>query len=237
MKKNYRPQYLKFWLEYLKGKNEIDTKTLALFLEKKLKGGYSTPTLKRYNATVIANLYGNGYIEGKKGKTFVGAILPIVKEITRPVLDKCLTRDFGKVHFTENDLRVPSETPASVKKAEKPTSKKKVRAKRKAGAEKEADVEKKEVRKIAKRKPGPAKKTELKKSVRKGSEQLPVPKGRKKDLLDMGRSSFLYVQQLNQRVEELEGQIAGYERIFENLRQLFSQEMDEMEEWILKVLQ
>lgn len=225
MKKNYRPEYLKFWLEYLKGKNEIDTKTLASFLGKKLKGGYSPPTLKRYNSTVIANLYGNGYIEGKKGKTFVGAILPIVKEITGPVLDKCLTRDFGKVHFTESDLASRSETPAPAKKVKRPRSKKI------AAAEKKPDV------KAPRRKPGPAKKTVLKKTIKKGGEQLPVPAGRKNDLLAMGRSSFLYVQQLNQRVEELERQIAGYERIFENLRQLFSQEMDEMEEWILKVLQ
>lgn len=230
MKKNYRPQYLKFWMEYLKGKNEIDTKTLALFLEKKLKGGYSPPTLKRYNSTVIANLYGNGYIEGKKGKIFVGAILPIVKEITQSVLDKCLTRDFGKVHFTESDLDFRSETPAAAKKAKKPASKK-------PRAQKNAAAEKKPAGNAARRKPGPAKKTALKKSVKKGGEQLPVPTGRKNDLLAMGRSSFLYVQQLNQRVEELEGQIAGYERIFENLRHLFSQEMDEMEEWILKVLQ
>jgi hypothetical protein len=231
MKKNYRPQYLKFWLDYLKGKNEIDTKTLALFLAKKLKGGYSQPTLKRYNSTVIANLYGNGYIEGKKGKIFVGAILPIIKEITRPVLDRCLTRDFGKVHFTESDLASPSATLAPAKRAKKPTTKKKV------GAEKKTAAEKKSAGKAPGRKPGAAKKTALKKSLKKAGEQLPVPKGRKKDLLDMGRSSFLYVQQLNQRVEELEGQIAGYERIFENLRHLFSQEMDEMEEWILKVLQ
>ena len=53
----------------------------------------------------------------------------------------------------------------------------------------------------------------------------------------MGRSSFLYIQQLNQQVEELERQVADYERIFQNLRQLFGREMDEMEEWILKVLQ
>ena len=68
MKKNYRREYLKFWLDYLKGKNEIDTKALALFLEKKLKGSYSPPTLKRYNSTVLSNLFGNGYIEGKKGE-------------------------------------------------------------------------------------------------------------------------------------------------------------------------
>jgi len=225
MKKNYRGQYLKFWLDYLKGKDEIDTKTLALFLEKKLKGSYLPPTLKRYNSTLLANLFGNGYIVGKKGKTFVGAVLPIVKEITLPVLDQGLTRDFGKVQITESNLAALPEASAPVEKVKKPRSKKKV------------TVNKKAVRKAAGRKPGPAGKKILKKTVRKAVDQLPVRQGKKDDMLAMGRSSFLYVQQLNQQVEELERQVAGYERIFQNLRQLFGREMDEMEEWILKVLQ
>jgi molecular chaperone GrpE (heat shock protein) len=77
----------------------------------------------------------------------------------------------------------------------------------------------------------------LKKIVKKAEDQLPARQDNKNDLLAMGRNSFLYVQQLNQQVEELERQVAGYERIFQNLRQLFGREMDEMEEWILKVLQ
>lgn len=201
MKKNYRREYLKFWVDYLKGKNEIDTNTLDLFLEKKLKGVYLPPTLKRYNSTLLANLLGNGYIEGKKGRTFVGQVLPIVKEITQPVLDQCLTRDFGKVQITESESAAQPESPAPAEKGKKPRSKKKVTVKKRA--------------------------------VRKG----PGPIGKKNDLVAMGRSSFLYVQQLNQQVEELERQVAGYERIFENLRQLFGREVDEMEEWILKVLQ
>jgi len=225
MKKNYRGEYLKFWLDYLKGKNEIDTKTLALFLGKKLKGAYLPPTLKRYNSTLLANLLGNGYIEGKKGKTFVGAVLPIVKEITLPILDKCLTRDFGKVQITDSKLAAQPEAPAPAEKVKKPKSKKKI------------TVEKKAARKVAGRKPRPAGKKILKKTVRNTEDQLPVRQGKKNDMLAMGRSSFLYVQQLNQQVEELERQVAGYERIFQNLRQLFGREMDEMEEWILKVLQ
>jgi hypothetical protein len=224
MKKNYRGQYLKFWLDYLKGKDEIDAKTLALFLEKKLKGSYLPPTLKRYNSTLLANLFGNGYIVGKKGKTFVDAVLPIVKEITLPVLDKGLTRDFGKVQITESGLAAPPEASAPAEKVKKPRSKKK------------ATVEKKAVRKAPGRKPKPAGKKILKKTVRKAIE-LPVRQGKKDDMVAMGRSSFLYVQQLNQQVEELERQVAGYERIFQNLRQLFGREIDEMEEWILKVLQ
>ncbi len=225
MKKNYRRQYLKFWLDYLKGKTEIDTKALALFLERKLKGAYLPPTLKRYNSTLLANLLGNGYIEGKKGKTFVGAVLPIVKEITLPVLDKCLTRDFGKVQITESDLAAQLEAPAPAGKIKIPRSKKKITA------------EKKSARKARGRKPGPVEKKSLKKTVKKAAAQRTVQPGQKDDLLAMGRSSFLYVQQLTQQVEELERQVAGYERIFQNLRQLFGREMEEMEEWILKVLQ
>jgi hypothetical protein len=224
MKKNYRGQYLKFWLDYLKGKNEIDTKTLALFLEKKLKGSYLPLTLKRYNSTLLANLFGNGFIVGKKGKTFVGAVLPIVKEITLPVLDKCLTRDFGKVQITESKPAAQPEAPAPAEKVNKPRSKKKVA------------IEKKAARKASARKPGPAEKKILKKTVKKAGDQLPVRQGKKNDLLAMGRSSFLYFQQLHRQVEELEKQVAGYERIFQNLQQLFGREMDEMEEWILKVL-
>jgi hypothetical protein len=225
MKKNYRRQYLKFWLDYLKGKNEIDTKALALFMEKKLKGGYLPPTLKRYNSTLLSNLFGNGYIEGKKGKTFVGAVLPIVKKITLPVLDKCLTRDFGKVQILESDLAAQPEAPAPAEKVKKPRSKKKITAEKKSSG------------KASGRKPGPVEKKSLKKTVKKVAARLPVRQGKKDDLLAMGRSSFLYVQQLTQQVEELERQVAGYERIFQNLRQLFGREMDEMEEWILKVLQ
>ena len=225
MKKNYRREYLKFWVDYLKGKNEIDTKTLALFLEKKLKGVYLPPTLKRYNSTLLANLLGNGYIEGKKGKTFVGQVLPIVKEITLPVLDQCLTRDFGKVQITESELAAQPESPAPAEKDKKPRSKKKVKAKKRV------------IRKAPGAKPGPEREKNLKKTVKSAKAKLPVPKGKKNDLVAMGRSSFLYAQQLNQQVEELERQVAGYERIFENLRQLFGREADEMEEWILKVLQ
>jgi hypothetical protein len=225
MKKNYRREYLKFWLDYLKGKNEIDTKALALFLEKKLKGSYSPPTLKRYNSTVLSNLFGNGYVEGKKGKTFVGAVLPIVKTITLPVLDKCLTRDFGKVQITESELAAEAEAPTPKETVKKPRSTRK------------ATVEKKAAKKARGRKTVPAKKKIVKKAVKKAGVQLPVRPSKKSDLLAMGQSSFLYVQQLNQQVAELERQVADYERIFQNLRQLFGREMDEMEEWILKVLQ
>ena len=83
----------------------------------------------------------------------------------------------------------------------------------------------------------PAKKKIVKKAVKKAGVQLPDRPSKKSDLLAMGQSSFLYVQQLNQQVAELERQVADYERIFQNLRQLFGREMDEMEEWILKVLQ
>ena len=103
MKKNNREQYLKAWLTYLKGKNQIDPKALADFLGKTLKGALAPITRKRYTATVIINLYENGFLAGKTGKTFSGEPLEIVREITLPVLNKCLTSNYKKVKFTDLD--------------------------------------------------------------------------------------------------------------------------------------
>ena len=63
-------------------------------------------------------------LKARKGKTFVGAVLPIVKAITLPVLDKCLTRDFGKVQITESELAAQSEAPTPKEKVKKPRSNK-----------------------------------------------------------------------------------------------------------------
>ncbi len=103
MKKNNRQQYLKTWLTYLKGKTQLDPKALADFLGKTLKGALAPITMKRYTATVIGNLYENGFLAGKTGKKFTGEPLEIVQEITLPVLDKCLTSNYKKVKFTETD--------------------------------------------------------------------------------------------------------------------------------------
>jgi hypothetical protein len=48
----------------------------------------------------------------------------------------------------------------------------------------------------------------------------------------MGESAFLYSLELSRRVEEMERVIANYERMFEAVRQLFSREMHEIEEWV-----
>jgi hypothetical protein len=56
--------------------------------------------------------------------------------------------------------------------------------------------------------------------------------GRKSDLVKMGEGAFLYSLELTQRVEEMERVIANYERIFEGVRQLFSREMEELEELV-----
>ena len=45
MKKNNRQQYLKTWLTYLKGKNQLDPKALVDFLGKTLKGALSPITM------------------------------------------------------------------------------------------------------------------------------------------------------------------------------------------------
>ena len=60
--------------------------------------------------------------------------------------------------------------------------------------------------------------------------------GRKTDLLKMGEGAFLYALELTRRVEEMEREIAGYQRAFEAIRELFSREMDEIEEWLGVVL-
>jgi len=210
MKKNNRQQYLKIWLTYLKGKKQVDPKALADFLGKNLKGALSPTTMKRYTATVIANLYENGFLAGKTGKTFSGTPLEIVQEISLPILDKSLTQNYKKVKFTGTDqaaepVKQAAETPASKKP-------------RKIAAKKEIVVK---ARKTLGRKP----------AVKK-----PGLIGRKTDLLKMGEGAFLYSLELTNRVEEMEREIAGYQRVFEAIRELFSREMDEMEEWLGELL-
>lgn len=56
--------------------------------------------------------------------------------------------------------------------------------------------------------------------------------GRKTDLLKMGEGAFLYSLELTRRVEEMEREIASYQRAFEAIRGLFSREMNEIEEWL-----
>ena len=121
MKKNNRQQYLKTWLTYLKGKTQLDPKALADFLGKTLKGALAPITRKRYTATVIINLYENGFLAGKTGKTFSGEPLEIVREITLPILDRCLTSNYKKVKFTDsNQLAEPVELVAEPPAAKKP---------------------------------------------------------------------------------------------------------------------
>lgn len=224
MKTNHRRQLLNWWVKALQGKKELDPKAVFPFLEKKLKGAYSPPTLKRYNATLLGNLYENGYLEGKKGKTFFGDPLPIVKEITLPVLDKCLTTNFRKVQFKEADLQAPAAGPPAPKKTKKPA-----RPRKPPQAKSPAPQVPEKKKSPAKAKPekpaAPKKKVPAKRLV-----------GRKSDLLRMGQGSFLYAQQLNQQIEEMERQLTGYQRIFDSLQKLFSREMDEVEEWLLKLL-
>ena len=104
MKKDNRKQYLQVWLDYLKGKKEIDYQELVKLLENKFKASYSSITLKRYSSTLIGNLIENGYFSGKRGRGVKPGPLTIIKKISMSVLDKCLTRGYLKVHFAEEDL-------------------------------------------------------------------------------------------------------------------------------------
>jgi hypothetical protein len=246
MKKNNRQQYLKTWLTFLKGKNQIDPNALADFLWKTLKGAFSSVTMKRYTATVIGNLYENGFLAGKTGKTFSGEPLEIVREITLPVLDKCLTHNYKKIKFTYLDQPAePVEPVAKTPKAKKP---KKVSAKKKPAPK----PVKAKAKKPVGRKPGPQKriieekpKKEIFPKVQivpgKTTGRKPAVKktgliGRKTDLIKMGEGAFLYSLELTRRVEEMEREIAGYQKVFEAIRGLFSREMDEIEEWLGVVL-
>jgi hypothetical protein len=239
MKKNNRQQYLKTWLTYLKGKTQLDPKSLADFLRKTLKGALAPITMKRYTATVIGNLYENGFLAGKTGKTFSGEPLEIVQEITLPVLNKCLTSNYKKVKFTEADQQAETVEPvAEPLVAKKKPAPKPVKAKagkptaRKPGSQKKKITEtpKKEIVVQARKAPG-------KTPGRKPAAQKPGLIGRKTDLLRMGEGAFLYSLELSQRVEDLEKENAAYRRAFAAIRGLFGREIDEIEEWLGVVLE
>ena len=230
MKKNNRQEYLKTWLTYLKGKGQLDPKALADFLGKTLKGVLAPITRKRYTATVIINLYENGFLAGKTGKTFSGEPLEIVQKITLDVLNKCLTSNYKKVKFTETGQPAVPVEPV----AEPPVAKKLRKAGGKKKAEKPEVVAEKPSRK-------PAKKL-FKAQAKKPVARKPGPKGtgligRKTDLLRMGEGAFLYSLELTQRVEDLERENADYRRVFEAIRELFGREMGEIEEWLGVVLE
>jgi hypothetical protein len=273
MKKNNRDQYLKAWLTYLKGKNQLDPKALADFLEKILKGALAPITRKRYTATVIGNLYENGFLAGKTGKTFSGEPLEIVQEITFLVLDKCLTSNYKKVKFTEADqVAEPVEPVAKGSKVKKPqnATRKKKAKKPELVAEKPAKKQAKRTvkpgpKKAVERKPGPAKKKAVetpkkaetikakrapgRKPGKKVSAMVPAVTGRKPavkkpgligrktDLVRMGEGAFLFAIRQQDQIEEMERVIANYERMFEAVRQLFSREMEEMEELVVGLLE
>jgi hypothetical protein len=202
--------------------------------------------MKRYTATIIGNLYENGFLAGKIGKTFSGEPLEIVQEITLPVLDKCLTFNYKKIKFAGTDqVAEPVETVTEPPVAKKPRE---TRAIKKAAPK---SVKPKAGKPVA-RKPGPQKKKiegKSKKAILAKPRKAPARKpgrkpavkksgliGRKTDLLKMGEGAFLYSLELTQRVEEMEREIAGYQKVFEAIRELFSREMDEIEEWLGVVL-
>ena len=209
MKKSKRKQYLQTWLNYLKGKTEINYKELVNQLEKKFKDHYSDITLKRYGDTLIGNLLENGYISGKKGRGISAKPLLIVKAITLPVLNKCLSQHYLKVHFEEKDL-----TPEVKKQAPKKSQKKRAKA------------PKKKIKVSSVRKKAP-------KGIKVRLPVLRVPKGKQSE---SEQTAFYVAQQLAEHIGELESRLAAYERIFENLRGLFSMEIPEMEDWMVKNL-
>jgi hypothetical protein len=72
---------------------------------------------------------------------------------------------------------------------------------------------------------------------RKPAVKKPGLIGRKTDLLRMGEEAFLFAIRQQDQIEEMERVIANYERMFEAVRQLFSREMEEMEELVVGLLE
>ncbi len=213
MKKDNRKRYLQAWLNYLKGKTEMNYQELARLLEKKFKTSYSSLTLKRYVSTLIGNLLANGYVSGERGRGAKAGPLSIVKAISLPVLDKCLTRDFKKVRFDEKDL-----APAEKKKTS-------LAAPKKIG-KKTAEAPQKKIKTGSLRKKPPIEKKAL----------GPARRAPQKDRGRTQQTTVYYAQQLTEQIAELENRLASYERIFESLRGMFGQEICDMEDWIVRFL-
>jgi hypothetical protein len=253
MKKNNRDQYLKTWLTYLKGKNQIDPKALADFIGKTLKGALAPITMKRYTATVIINLYENGFLAGKTGKTFSGKPLEIVREITLPVLDKCLTSNYKKIKFTDLDqpaepIEPVSETKPAAKKPRKTGGKEKVVPKpvkakktagRKPGPKKEKVAEKPMKAIVAEAKKAPGRKPGVKVPAVTGKKRSPRKTGlvSRTGLVKRGEEAFFFALRQQDQIEEMERVIANYDRMFQAVRQLFSREMKEIEDLVTGLLE
>jgi hypothetical protein len=172
MIKDNRQRYLDTWREYLKGKNQIDPKALAEYIKDKLQTDFSETTLKRYAATIIGNLYENGFLAGKKGKTFTGEPLELVREITPYIIDQALTHNYKKVKFSGQEkpaemVEALYETPKAIKPG-RTVGKKKVAVKPEVVAE---AAPKKPARKAAKPK--------AKKAVKPGSKKMSAAKAEK----------------------------------------------------------
>ena len=136
----------------------------------------------------------------------------------------------------------PATKPAAAKKTkavkkEKKPATKPVKAKVKKPAGLKPGHQKKKTEKKPKKPPvAEAKKAPKRKPGKKPAVKKSGLIGRKTDLLKMGEGAFLYSLELTRRVEEMEREIAGYQRAFEAIRELFSREMDEIEEWLGVVL-
>lgn len=129
-----------------------------------------------------------------------------------------------------------AKKPKAVKKEKKPATKP-VKAKVKKPVGLQPGPQKKKTEKKAKKAlVAKARKAPKRKPGRKPAVKKSGLIGRKTDLLKMGEGAFLYSLELTRRVEEMEREIAGYQRAFEAIRELFSREMDEIEEWLGVVL-
>lgn len=213
MKKDNRKQYLRAWLDYLKGKKEIDYQELVKWQKKKFKTSYSSITLKRYGSTLISNLFENGYVSGEWGRGVKAGPLTIVKQISMPVLDKCLSRNSVKVHFAEEDLTQAEQQiapPGRVRQVPKKTAK---------APQKKSQAQRRRAKPIKEKK-----------------ANVPARRLLRKDLSRSEQNAFYTAQQLLEQISVMEKKLVAYERLFENLRKMFSQEIIDVEKSIERFL-
>ena len=146
----------------------------------------------------------------------------------------------AKVEKPEVVAETPPMKPA--KKPAKAQAKKPVA--RKPGPAKKMTPEPPEKAEVVKAKKAPARKPGKKAAAkvpvvtgRKPAVKKPGLVGRKTDLLRMGEEAFLFAIRQQDQIEEMERVIANYERMFEAVRQLFSREMEEIEELVAGLLE
>jgi hypothetical protein len=152
---------------------------------------------------------------------------PMAKKPSRPGAKKKLAGKPVKAETQAKKSAKPELKKPAEAKAEKPKKAKAVAAKAKKAPAKKPG-----------RKPGKKAAARVPAVIgKKPAGRKPGLVGRKSDLVKMGEGAFLFSLEQQQRIEEMERVIANYERMFEAVRQLFSREMEELEELVVGLLE